>query len=194
MYPWNLFFLIKDTSIKFPLWKQSGQICRTQPLSNSGTRSHYELLLSWKQPFYGFLAGGCTPWGLIPDPYFLWTISFSPIQKEPHFYMTPTSETDGINCHSLSQRSSSLWAVCSLSWFQYVLCRILFACQQSNRWDSGSCMLSFLSRVWVFMTPWTVAHQGSLPMECSRPEYWSGLPFPSPVCLPDPGIQPRHLY
>ena len=153
-YPWNLFFfLIKDTSIKFPLWKQLGQICHTQPVSNSGTGSHYELLLSWKQPFYGFLAGGCTPWGLIPDPYFLWTISFSPVQKEPHFYMTPTSETDSINC----QRSSSLWAVCSLLWFQCVLCRILFACGQSDRWrwDSGSCVLSFLSRVWVLMTPWT---------------------------------------
>ena len=74
--------------IKFLLWKQLGQICHTQPVSNSGTGSHYELLLSWKKPFYGFLAGGCTPWGLIPDPYFLWTISFSPVQKEPHFYMS----------------------------------------------------------------------------------------------------------
>ena len=164
------FFLIKDTSIKFPLWKQLGQICHTQPVSNSGTGSHYELLLSWKQPFYGFLAGGCTPWGLIPDPYFLWTISFSPVQKEPHFYMTPTSETDGINC----QRSSSLWAVCSLLWFQCVLCRILFACGQSDRWrwDSGSCVLSFLSRVWV-LTP-ALAHHW-LPSPTTPPGHPGGL-------------------
>ena len=41
------------------------------------------------------------------------------------------------------------------------------------------------------MTPWTVAHQAPLSMEFSRQEYWSGLPFPSPKDLPDPGIKPR---
>ena len=40
-------------------------------------------------------------------------------------------------------------------------------------------------------TPWTVARQASLPMGFSRQEYWSGLPFPSPGDLPDPGIEPR---
>ena len=39
-------------------------------------------------------------------------------------------------------------------------------------------------------TPWTVAYQASQPMEFSRQEYWSGLPFPSPGDLPDPGIEP----
>ena len=39
------------------------------------------------------------------------------------------------------------------------------------------------------MTPWTVAHQASLSMGFSRQEYWSGLPFPSPEDLPDPGIK-----
>ncbi|XP_055443960.1 5'-3' DNA helicase ZGRF1 isoform X7 [Bubalus kerabau] len=39
-------------------------------------------------------------------------------------------------------------------------------------------------------TPWTVAHQAPPSMEFSRQEYWSGLPFPSPGDLPDPGIQP----
>ena len=38
--------------------------------------------------------------------------------------------------------------------------------------------------------PWTVAHQAPLSMEFSRQEYWSGLPFPSPEGLPDPGIEP----
>ena len=37
-----------------------------------------------------------------------------------------------------------------------------------------------LSRVRLFETPWTVAHQASPSMEFSRQEYWSGLPFPSP--------------
>ena len=37
-----------------------------------------------------------------------------------------------------------------------------------------------LSRVWLFVTPWTGAYQAPLSMEFSRQEYWSGLPFPSP--------------
>ena len=47
-----------------------------------------------------------------------------------------------------------------------------------------------LSRVWIFATPWTVAHQAPPSMEVSRQEYWSGLPFPSPGDFPDPGIEP----
>ena len=48
-----------------------------------------------------------------------------------------------------------------------------------------------LSRVQLFVTPWTVAHQAPLSMGFSKQEYWSGLPFPSPGDLPDPGIEPR---
>ena len=48
-----------------------------------------------------------------------------------------------------------------------------------------------LSRVPLFVTPWTVAYQAPLSMGFSRQEYWSGLPFPSPGDLPDPGIEPR---
>ena len=48
-----------------------------------------------------------------------------------------------------------------------------------------------LSRVQLFATPWTVAHQAPPPMGFSRQEYRSGLPFPSPGDLPDPGIEPR---
>ena len=40
-----------------------------------------------------------------------------------------------------------------------------------------------------FVTPWTTARQASLSMEFSRNKYWSGLPFPSPGDLPDPGIK-----
>ena len=47
-----------------------------------------------------------------------------------------------------------------------------------------------LSRVRLFATPWTVAYQASPSMGFSRQEYWSGLPFPSPGDLPDPGIEP----
>ena len=40
-----------------------------------------------------------------------------------------------------------------------------------------------------FVTPWTVACQAPLSMGLSWQEYWSGLPFPSPGDLPDPGIE-----
>ena len=45
------------------------------------------------------------------------------------------------------------------------------------------------SCVLFFVTPWTVAHQ-TLSWDYSRQEYWSGLPFPPPGDLPDPGIEP----
>ena len=48
-----------------------------------------------------------------------------------------------------------------------------------------------LSRVRLFATSWTGAYGASLSMGFSRQEYWSGLPFPSPEGLPDPGIEPR---
>ena len=47
-----------------------------------------------------------------------------------------------------------------------------------------------LSRVQLFVTPWTIARLAPLSMEFFRQEYWSGLPFPSPGDLPDPGIKP----
>ena len=47
-----------------------------------------------------------------------------------------------------------------------------------------------LSRVRLFATPWTVAYQAPQSMEFSRQEYWSGLLFPSPGDLPNPGIEP----
>ena len=56
-----------------------------------------------------------------------------------------------------------------------------------------ACVLSRYSRVQLFVTPWTVAHQAPLSMGFSRQEYWSGLPCPSPGDLPDPGIEPMSL-
>ena len=46
-----------------------------------------------------------------------------------------------------------------------------------------------LSHVWLFAITWTVACQAPLSMGFSRQEYWSGLPFPSPGDLPDPGTE-----
>ena len=51
-------------------------------------------------------------------------------------------------------------------------------------------MKSF-SHVRLFATPWTEAYKAPLSMEFSGQEYWSGLPFPSPGDLPEPGNEPR---
>ena len=44
-----------------------------------------------------------------------------------------------------------------------------------------------------FEIPWTVAHQALLSMGFPKQEYWSGLPFPSPGDLPNPGVEPESL-
>ena len=79
---------------------------------------------------------------------------------------------------------------CPLGWWCYLtisssaaLSPIAF-CLKWNEVKSLSC-------VQLFATPWTVAYQASPSMGFSRQEYWSGLPFPSPGDLPDPGIEPR---
>ena len=50
------------------------------------------------------------------------------------------------------------------------------------------CVLSHFSRVRLFATPWTAAHQAPLSLGFSRQEYWSGLPCPPLRGLPDPGV------
>ena len=61
---------------------------------------------------------------------------------------------------------------------------VSFICSQKVKVKS-------LSRVQLFATPWTVAYQDPQSMDFSRQEYWSGLPFPPPGDLPNPGIEPR---
>ena len=71
--------------------------------------------------------------------------------------------------------------------------------QQYMNWELTDVQVGFrksrsevksLSCVRLFATPWTVSHQAPPSMGLSRQEYWSGLPFPSPGHLPDPGIEP----
>ena len=58
----------------------------------------------------------------------------------------------------------------------------------SVRFTGGDNMyVKALSRVWLFVTPWTVAYQAPPCMGFSRQKYWSGLPLPSPEDLPDQG-------
>ena len=54
-------------------------------------------------------------------------------------------------------------------------------------------VLSCFNYVWLFATLWTIAHQSALSMGFSRQEDWSGLPWPPPGDLPDPGFKPSSL-
>ena len=87
-------------------------------------------------------------------------------------------------CSSLvAQRTSHSWPLCS-HWN---------AGPTSPREEGRSreaLKVKSLSHVWLFVTPWTVAYQAPQSMEFSRQEYWSGVPFPSPGDLPNPGIEP----
>ena len=57
-------------------------------------------------------------------------------------------------------------------------------------WPRQKVKVKSLSRVRLFATPWTVVRQAPPSMGFFRQECWSGLPFPSPGDLPDPGIEP----
>ena len=62
-------------------------------------------------------------------------------------------------------------------------------CFDLHIFDLCVCVCSIISN--SFMTPWTVALQAPPSVGFPRQEHWSGLPFPSPGDLPDPGIKPR---
>ena len=77
-------------------------------------------------------------------------------------------------------------------WTKCVQCSIVFNIK--SFWmhcvTNGLANVKSLSRVWLFATLWTVAHQAPLSIGFSRQEYWGGLPFPSPDDLLNPGIEP----
>ena len=54
-------------------------------------------------------------------------------------------------------------------------------------------LCAVLSHVQLFASAWTVAHQAPLSVGFPKQEYWSGLPFPTPVDFPNPGMEPTSL-
>ena len=84
------------------------------------------------------------------------------------------------NCQPKANQRQRLSSPCGElnSWFDRTT--------QSEKWRCYS-----ISRVQLFVTPWSVAQQAPLSMEFSRQEYWSGLPCPSPRDLLHPEIKPE---
>ena len=71
--------------------------------------------------------------------------------------------------------------LCNLQWCKvHLKCVPICACTYAQ----------LLGRVLLFATSWTVACQAPLSMGFSRQEYWSGLSFPPPKDLPNPGTKP----
>ena len=83
-----------------------------------------------------------------------------------HGVLHSAEAVPGMVIHSLNKHSLSIWWVSTVT-----VCSVMS--------DS--------------VTPWTVVCQDSLSLGFSRQEYWSGLPFPAPEYLPDPGIEPASL-
>ena len=100
------------------------------------------------------------------------------------------------------------WYVRNLMYIQIYVCVCMCVCAKKERrysyprmickivdWPQSSCPFSHVLRCaqqfWLFVTPWTAAHQTPLSMGFSRQECWSGLPCPPPEDLPNSGIKPR---
>ena len=93
---------------------------------------------------------------------------------------------------SITSPSYSLTSIQPLCWFLYYgkwVFSCTFMCKSVSLREGGF----MFGRVWLFATPWTVACQAPLSTEFSRQEYWSGLPFPMPGDIPNPGIEPTSL-
>ena len=105
----------------------------------------------------------------------------------------------------------SVWRVCSIS---HWLLRTMGACSGQSRPHVALCggiiLPHYVSDFYItkfrslfpcgglvaklsdsFVTSWTVVHKAPLSTGFPRQEYWSGLPFPSPGDIPDPGIEPQ---
>ena len=67
---------------------------------------------------------------------------------------------------------------------------VMYGCENWTIKKAVKAKAKLLSCARLFATPWTVAYQAPQSMGFSRQEYWSGVPFPSPGDLPDPGIEP----
>ena len=118
----------------------------------------------------------------------------SPYCFNLHFFIRDTEHLPFVHC--LFQRSR-LWATHWWTWPSFLLecfplsllmCRIFLYVLSTNWWLAVRVSRSVMSDS---ATPWTVGCQASLSMGFSRQEHWSGLPFPLPGHLPDPGIEPR---
>ena len=97
------------------------------------------------------------------------------------------AQMDWVSCPRLQLKKISLV-------FAFIFFKTSFVLQPyGTKASTRALVLRRFSHVWLFVAPWTIACQPPLSMGFSRQEYWSGLPFPSPGDLPNPGTEPTSL-
>ena len=96
-------------------------------------------------------------------------------QSCPNLLDTMACSLSGSSIHGIFQARILEWVAISFS----------NICLWSEVWSEVARCVP------LFVTPWTVANRAPPSMGLSRQEHWSGLPFPSPGQLPNPGIEPR---
>ena len=131
-------------------------------------------------------------------------ITYSPqLVLWPHFLsfpisilFTPATLAASLLLKHVGQACTSGLCAYSSAWVHFLRYPLAGFCTSSRsllkftlRWALLWLCVCMLSQVWLFATPWIIAHQAPLSMKYSRQEYWSGLPFSSPGDLPDPGIE-----
>ena len=111
-------------------------------------------------------------------------------------FFSPSKWIDGCHKPRLKNRKSCSLdeqRLCYFLAFHFIIGHIqtLLSVKWDNLCKEVKMKVKSLSRVRLFVTLRTITDQVPLSMGLSRQEYWSGLPFPSPGDLPDPGIKPR---
>jgi len=153
--------------------------------------------------------GSCT-WSQLM--LFVPKLKITKIHNWPSHYQSLSGEVPG---RTVSVIMGEVW--CSETWIQLLTPSLMLFSKSCPKWDhhvihlpkstQPTCRLKQLETGlhtnlskslfshWVvsnsFAIPWTIARQAPLSMGFPRQEYWSGLPFPTPWDLPDPGIEPR---
>ena len=95
------------------------------------------------------------------------------VKSESEVVQSCLTLSDSVDCSPTGSPVPGILQARTLEWV---------AISFSNTWK-WKVKVKSLSRVWLFATPWTAAHQAPLSMGSSRQEYWSGVPSPSPDSL-----------
>ena len=141
---------------------------------------HFTIWATWQEEAVPTYSGGVAgaPGRSLGQRVFrnhasLWKISLCPVFE--------VQKKNGSVCHCCCSTTQSCL---TLRPHGLQLARLPCPITNSRKWKWSR------SVVFDSATPWTVAHQAPLSIGFSRQEYWSGLPFPSPGDLPNPGIEP----
>ena len=126
---------------------------------------------------------------------------FRPLTEAGKLVYKPSEMlTDGARHYLILIKKEDIFTYSFIKWFYKCLLRIYYVpsmvlehreTQTITGKERKAKKVKSLSRVRLFATPWAVAYQNSPSVGFPRQESWSGVPFPSPGNLPDPGIKPR---